>query len=50
VPINAHKLQTGSNVTQITFANNSLLGEGTEFVTQQEDKKGTQQGLYVSWC
>jgi len=49
VPINTHKLQTGSNVTQITFANNSLLAEGAEFVTWQEDKKGSQQGPHVQY-
>jgi len=47
VPINTHKLQTSSNVTQITFANNSLTTEGTELVTWQEDKKGSQQGPHV---
>ena len=47
MPINTHKWQTGSNVTQITFANNSLTAEGTELVTWQEDKKGSQQGPHV---
>jgi hypothetical protein len=47
VPINTHKLQTGSNVTQITFANNSLTVEGTELVKWQEDKKGSQHGPHV---
>jgi hypothetical protein len=47
VPINTHKLQTGSNVTLITFANYLLTAEGTELVTWQEDKKGSQQGPHV---
>jgi hypothetical protein len=47
VPINTHKLQTGSNVTEITFANNSLIAEGTELVTWKEEKKGSQQGPHV---
>ena len=47
MPINTHKLQTGSNVTQITFANDSLTAEGTELVIRQEDKKTSQQGPHV---
>jgi hypothetical protein len=47
VPINTHKLQTGSNVTQITYANHSLTAEGTELVTWQEDKKGSQQSPHI---
>ena len=34
-------------MTQITFANNSLIAEGTELITWQEDKKGSQHGPHV---
>jgi hypothetical protein len=47
VPINTHKLQTDSNVTQITLANNSLTAEGTEFVTWRNGEKGSQQDPHV---